>query len=132
MRFSKYSNPARKHKKHHMSRTDADILATRSMMIDRKLGYSVSVSTYDHISDTLCGKQSRNIEEVEKMSKWTMDTFGSMLPANWEEICEAANDYMDENGYTEKDSAELWERWCNEDADILRIIPEAVFEEEEA
>lgn len=65
MRFSKYNNPARKHKKHHMSRTDADILAARSMMIDRKLGYSAPVSTYEHMSDTLCGKQSRGIEEVE-------------------------------------------------------------------
>lgn len=65
MRFSKYNNPARKHKKHHMSRTDADILAARSMMIDRRLGYSVPVSTYEHMSDTICGKQGRGIEEVE-------------------------------------------------------------------
>lgn len=67
------------------------------------------------------------------MSKWTMDTFGSMLPANWEEICEAANAYIDERWWmSEDEQAELWERWCNEDEDILRVIPKAVFEEVEA
>ena len=63
---------------------------------------------------------------------WTEDTFGAMLPVNWEEICEAANDYMDENGFTEEDSSELWEKWCAEDEDILKVIPAARFEEVEA
>lgn len=66
------------------------------------------------------------------MSKWTEDTFGSMLPANWEEICEAANDYISEMGLDGDEQSDLWERWCNEDPDILRIIPGAVFEEVEA
>lgn len=42
------------------------------------------------------------------MSKWAMDTFGSMLPANWEEICEAANAYIDERLWmSEDEQAEL-------------------------
>ena len=42
-----------------MSRTDADIMAAKQMIIDSKLGYEPIVKTYDEISDKLCGKESR-------------------------------------------------------------------------
>lgn len=72
------------------------------------------------------------VEEItdNKVEHWTMDTFGAMLPENWEEICEAANDYIDEHWWMDREEQyKLWERWCGEDADILRVIPAAVFEE---
>ena len=75
------------------------------------------------------------VEEItdNKVEHWTEDTFGTMLPANWEEICEAANDYIDEHWWMDREEQyKLWERWCYEDADILEIIPAAQFEEVEA
>lgn len=60
MTWSKYNNPSRKRRpKTKMSRTDADIMAAKQMIIDSKLGYEPIVKTYDEISDKLCGKESR-------------------------------------------------------------------------
>lgn len=57
MRFTKYNNKRKSKPK--MSRTDADIMAAKQMVIDSKLGYEPIVKTYDEISDKLCGKESR-------------------------------------------------------------------------
>lgn len=57
MRFTKYNNKRKAKSK--MSRTDADIIAAKQMVIDSKLGYDPIVKTYDEISDKLCGKESR-------------------------------------------------------------------------
>jgi len=66
------------------------------------------------------------------MSKhWTYDSFGDRLPSNWEEIVNSANAYIDERSLDEDEGAELWEDWCAEDEDILKVIPAARFEEEE-
>ena len=60
MTWSKYNNPSRKRRlRTKMSRTDADIMAAKQMIIDSKLGYEPIVKTYDEISDKLCDKESR-------------------------------------------------------------------------
>lgn len=72
------------------------------------------------------------VEEItdNQIEHWTMDTFGAMLPDNWEEICEAANAYIDEHWWMDREEQyKLWERWCAEDPEILEIIPAAQFEE---
>lgn len=47
----------------------------------------------------------------------TMDSFGSMLPANWEEIAEFLNNLIEERGIeNDKDELDkLWEDYCNGD-----------------
>ena len=49
----------RNKKSYKMSRTDADIMAGKQIIIDHKLGYETVVKTYDEISDKLCGKPNR-------------------------------------------------------------------------
>lgn len=47
----------------------------------------------------------------------TMDSFGSMLPENWEEIADFLNNLIEERGI-ENDPDELdqlWEDYCNGD-----------------
>lgn len=47
----------------------------------------------------------------------TMDSFGSMLPENWEEIADFLNALIEERGI-ENDQDELdqlWEDYCNGD-----------------
>lgn len=61
MAWTKYNNPNRKRKHKRMSRTDADILATKNMLDDLRNGIELPLSYYDQQSDKLCGKTSRNI-----------------------------------------------------------------------
>lgn len=61
MAWTKYNNPNRKRNYKRMSRTDADILATKNMIDDLKKGIELPLSYYDQQSDKLCGKESRNI-----------------------------------------------------------------------
>jgi len=51
------------------------------------------------------------------------------LPDNWEEICSAANDYIDKNKLDKDEQDKLWDLWCNEDKKILKFIPKAKFSE---
>lgn len=44
-----------------MSRTEADILACKRMLNDMQNGNEQPLLFYDHVSDQLCGKPSRNI-----------------------------------------------------------------------
>ena len=60
MAWTKYNNPNRKKRKK-ISRTDADILATKNMITDRARGIELPLSYYDKQSDQMCGKASRNI-----------------------------------------------------------------------
>lgn len=44
-----------------ISRTDADILASKNALCDRQNDIELPLSYYDHVSDILCGKPSRHI-----------------------------------------------------------------------
>ena len=61
MRFTKYNNPSKKHRRRKLSRTDADILAGKALIDDIKAGRKQDLSHYDAISDHLSGKPSRGI-----------------------------------------------------------------------
>ena len=62
MRFSKYNNPNKKRKpRKKLSRTDADIVASKAMIDDMRLGYNLGLQYYDELSDRLCGKESRHL-----------------------------------------------------------------------
>ncbi len=39
-----------------MNRLDADIIATKNMILDRRLGYELPLSYYKKQSDELCNK----------------------------------------------------------------------------
>lgn len=60
-KFTKYNNPHRRSRRRTMSRTDADILAAKNMIDDRKSGIDLPLSYYDEQSDKMCGNPSRNI-----------------------------------------------------------------------
>ena len=47
----------------------------------------------------------------------TMDSFGSMLPENWEEIADFLNNLIEERGIENDpdELAQLWEDYCNGD-----------------
>ena len=62
MAWTKYNNPSRKRThKRKLSRTDADIIATKNMVDDLKNGIELPLICYDEQSDRLCGKASRKI-----------------------------------------------------------------------
>ncbi len=60
-RFSKYNNPSKKRIRRPMSRTDADIVASKAYYDDRIRGTELPMKAYDELSDRLCGKPSRDI-----------------------------------------------------------------------
>ena len=51
---------------------------------------------------------------------WTVESFGSMCPINWEEICEFVNALIDDGA----DGQELWESFCE---GTLEGCPETIF-----
>lgn len=51
---------------------------------------------------------------------WTEESFGSMCPINWEEICEFVNALIDDGA----DGQELWESFCE---GTLEGCPETIF-----
>ena len=61
-RFTRYNNPSKKRRRH-MSRTDADIMASKAYYDDRTKGIELPLEEYDKLSDKLCGKLSRRIYE---------------------------------------------------------------------
>lgn len=61
MKFTKYNNPSKKKPRRKMSRTDADIMAGKQMIIDHENGIKMPIEHYDKLSDQLCGKPSRGI-----------------------------------------------------------------------
>lgn len=64
MRFTKYNNPHKKHRRKVVSRADADILAAKNMLDNLNAGIRMPLSYYDAQSDRMCGKPSRNIYEI--------------------------------------------------------------------
>lgn len=60
-KFSKYNNPNKKHYRKHISRTDADIIATKALLDDKINGEAKSLSYYDALSDKLSGNESRHL-----------------------------------------------------------------------
>lgn len=66
MAWTKYNNPNRRRRKRaHMSRTDADIIAAKEMLLDGIAGREKPIQAYDAMSDALCGKSSRHIYDGE-------------------------------------------------------------------
>lgn len=61
MKFSKYRNPSKRKSHRKMSRADADILAVKNMLTDKRLGRELPLSFYDKQSDKMCGEPSRHI-----------------------------------------------------------------------
>lgn len=61
MSFTKYNNPSKRRRRKYIDRSTADILAAKSMVMDRMSGIEVPLKTYDAYSDRLCNKPSRNI-----------------------------------------------------------------------
>lgn len=59
-KFTRYSNPNKKHPRKHLSRSEADIVAGSWMVLDRSLGIERPLTAYDEISDRLTGEPSRN------------------------------------------------------------------------
>lgn len=97
--FSKSWNPSKKRVRNKLSRTDADILATKSMLTDKKLGYDAPVSTYDRMSDKLSGEQSRGLEEATEW-KYTLscsdDLESAIDSGDLEEVVETLKGAYDE------------------------------------
>ena len=60
-KFTRYNNPSKKRIRRHMSRTDADIMASKAYYDDRSKGTELTLAEYDKLSDKLCGKPSRDI-----------------------------------------------------------------------
>lgn len=53
----------RKRYKRVINRTDADIIAAKNMLDDKRRGIDLPLSFYDKQSDAMCGKPSRKIYE---------------------------------------------------------------------
>lgn len=60
-KFTKYNNPNKKRNYRRVSRTDADIIATKNMLDDMRNGIELPLSYYDEHSDKMCNKPSREI-----------------------------------------------------------------------
>jgi len=64
------------------------------------------------------------------MARITVDSFGSNLPRNWEEIADFLNNLIEEKGDDSKLAAEeLWEDYC---AGNIKGAPEPIMENHEA
>lgn len=46
------------------------------------------------------------------MKEFTVESFGSNCPTNWEEICDYLNEKI-EDGMDKDDLEEIWETYCN-------------------
>jgi hypothetical protein len=62
-RFTKNNNPNRRKRRKYADRTTADITAAKMSLDDSARGVDLPLSFYDHISDKMSGKPSRNIYE---------------------------------------------------------------------
>lgn len=62
-RFTRYNNPSKKRRRRYISRTDADIVASKAYYDDKVKGTELPLAEYDKLSDKLCGKPSRRIYE---------------------------------------------------------------------
>ena len=47
MKFTKYNNPSKRRPRKRLNKSEADIIAVKNMLIDKRLGYEVPVSVYD-------------------------------------------------------------------------------------
>lgn len=57
MRFSKYNNPNKRRARKRMSKTEADILATKNMLDDRRNGIEMPLDFYEWQSNKMQGKE---------------------------------------------------------------------------
>ena len=57
MRFSKYNNPNKRRARKRLSKTDADILATKNMLDDRRNGIEMPLDFYEWESKRMRGKE---------------------------------------------------------------------------
>lgn len=56
MRFSKYNNPNKRRARKRLSKTDADIIATKNMLDDRRNGIEGPIEFYEWQSKKMQGK----------------------------------------------------------------------------
>ena len=47
MKFTKYNNPSKKRARKRLNKSEADIIAVKNMLIDKRLGYEVPVTVYE-------------------------------------------------------------------------------------
>lgn len=57
MRFSKYNNQNKRRPRKRSSKTDADIIATKNMLDDRRKGIELPVDFYEWQSNKMQGKE---------------------------------------------------------------------------
>ena len=57
MRFSKYNNPNKRRKRKRLTKTEADIVATKNMLDYRRKGIELPVDFYEWQSKKLQGKE---------------------------------------------------------------------------
>ncbi len=57
MRFSKYNNPNKRRARKRLSKTDADIMATKNMLDDRRKGIEMPIDFYEWQSKKLQGRE---------------------------------------------------------------------------
>lgn len=58
MKFSKYNNPNKRRARKRLSKTDADIIATKNMLDDRRNGIEMPLDFYEWQSKKMHGKES--------------------------------------------------------------------------
>ena len=57
MRFTKYNNPNKRRARKRLSKTDADIIATKNMLDDRRKGIEGPIEFYEWQSMKMQGKE---------------------------------------------------------------------------
>lgn len=57
MRFSKYNNPSKRRSRKRLDRTEADIIATKNMLDDRRKGIEMPIEFYEWQSNKMQGKE---------------------------------------------------------------------------
>lgn len=57
MKFTKYNNPNKRRPRKRLSKTDADIIATKNMLDDRSKGIDCPIEFYEEQSNKIQGKE---------------------------------------------------------------------------
>ena len=57
MRFTKYNNPNKRRSRKRLDRTEADIIATKNMLDDRRKGIEMPIEFYELQSNKMQGKE---------------------------------------------------------------------------
>lgn len=55
-KFTKYNNPNKKRRPRQVSRLDAEIIAGKAILTDRRAGYTLPLSYYEELAENLTQK----------------------------------------------------------------------------